>query len=217
MKFKIFTAVVICLVLMPFCVLAKESEYSINIPGNFTVGYTEKDLSKVAKITDMDTSALTDYCKQNGVIFVAVNSDNTEQMRLFSYETELSKKAENFQNLSNSAIDSLASEIGTGKYERVQSGGTVFLKFTEVLTDNGGEYISCQYLTIKNGKVFQFSTYNQGSEQSESLKKSFESLKFNEVRTYNTKQKIIIAAVISALVVLIGIMIYGIIKDLKGQ
>ncbi len=218
MKYKIFAAFFAVLLLFQFSVYAQSEDYTINFDSSFTVGYTDKDLGEVAKITGMDKTALSDYCKQNGVSFVAVNKDNTEQMRLFIYQTELSKQAKDFNNLSSEALNELAKEIGIGDFVTEKSGGSEYMKFTETLEDSGGKYTSCQYITVKNGKVYQFSTYNSGETQSETVKKCFNSLIINsESSVFSVRQKIIIGAVISVLAAVIIIMIIGIIKDLKKQ
>ncbi len=218
MKYKILAVLTVLILIFSFPVSAAQNEYTVDFDKSFTVGYTSGDLSAIAQITDMDESALKDYCTENNIELVAVNGDNTVQMRLYVYSTELSKAAKDLSALSDSATEKLVETLGESGYTTEKVGYNNFIKTEQLLSDSGGTYLSSQYITVKNGKIFQFSIYSEGQTENEKAKKSLENFTFKkETAKVDNSKKIIVGCVFGVLLIIIVIMIMGIIKDIKSN
>lgn len=218
MKYKILAVFTVLILIFSFPVSAAQNEYTVDFDKSFTVGYTSGNMSAIAQITEMDESALKDYCTENNIEFVAVNSDNTVQMRLYVYSTELSKSAKDLSALSDSSIEKLVETLGEKGYTTEKVGYNNYIKTEQLLSDSGGTYLSSQYITVKNGKIYQFSIYSEGQTENEKAKKSLENFTFKKetVKVDNSK-KIIVGCVFGVLLIIIVIMIMGIIKDIKSN
>lgn len=218
LKIKIIiTALLSLAALLPMLtVFSKSNDYSVNKSDSFYIGYTGGSLKTVAEILDVTEKELNAKCRENNILFVAVNKDNTAQIRLSRYTTELSKKAGDISVLSDELLEDLSPEIDGFGYIKTTIGGTVFLKVEEKLKDNGGEYTSKQYITIKNGYVYQISVYASDAVAEVEANEFTNGIKIIGATIYSPKQKIIVVCSIAAFLVLIIIMIRGIIKDLKS-
>ena len=207
---------VICLFAL-ITVFAAAEDYSVTASSGFTVAYYGEDMAKAAKIMGLSEKELKTLCRENDVQFVAVNADNSVQIRLSRYQTELSKKTEDLSSLSDSLVEELFSDIGENKYVKATLGNTVFFKMTENLSDSGGNYVSDQYVTVKNGYVYLVSVYRAESADTEAAEAFLQGIRINRTVIFSNKQKILVASAIAVLVILIGFMVRGIIKDVRIQ
>lgn len=221
MKSKIALALAavaaVMVIVFGFSVFAETPEYELSVPEELIGEYSSGNMKKTAKIIGISPEDLKKQCKENNVVFFAVNRDNTVQVRLSSYKTEASKKAGDLSDMSDEELKLLSGDISDNGYKKTVIGGTVFLMTEQNLSDNGGEYVSRQYFTVKNGAVYQLSSYVSKKVDGAAADGFIYGFKFVQKPVYSSKQKIVIGIVIAALLILIGVMIYGIVKDMMKK
>lgn len=220
---KIITLLLSLILLIPqICVSADSdrSEFSINTGENFTAVYEwDEDKSDAAKKLGMSEEKLQDYFDENDVLMVAVNDDNTAQLRLSKYDNEFSELAYDISLLSDDEISELSKSItGTDASTSLEeSNGISFITFSETHNDSGGTYTATQYITVFEGDIYRLSCYNQGDKQSDEMKNIFSTLKLNGETRHSIPlwQTLLIIAGIAVFAAVAAAMIIGIIKDRK--
>ena len=149
--FKKIACLVVALIIFSFSVSAKE---------NFFV-YKQNN-AEIAKILGMTQTQLTDYCTDNSVTYLAVNSDNTKQIKRTETVDEFSKQVFDMSVLDNDGILNLAGELSgfpDAKGEIVEYKGLKFLKTEHETEDSGGKFTITQYITVEKSKKTVFSFY----------------------------------------------------------
>lgn len=215
LKFLILTLCFMFSLSIP--VAAAGKGYVVEIPEDYTVSYGEGKNDEVAQIIGMDDEKFKNYFNANGLLFIAVKEDNSAQIRFSKYQNEFSGKLGNLKNLSESEFSEIAEKLSKGKdYSRVTAGEQTFIALSETLKDSGGEYTSTQYITVKNGNVYQLSCYNEGVEVNEEIEGIFSSLRFSDSGNYTWLYTMIILASVFLFGV-IAFMVKGIIADLKKE
>lgn len=217
-RFKIKTAAVLlfCLAVLGISVSAASREYDIILDDGFTVGYADGNLDGVSGIIGKPSDELRSYCESNGVLFIAVNPDNSIQIRLSAFKSEFSVKAGDIRALDSEGLSLFAESLSSGAdYTVLETENTAFLKFTAVLSDSGGDYVSTQYVTLSGGKVYQLSCYNSGNAEAPCVTAAAESFSVVTDTASDLRQKLLFAAVLLALAGVITVMVIGIIKDIK--
>ena len=187
-------------------------DYSFTAPDGVTVGYTEKDMSDAADIIGTSEKELKKQCSDNNVVLLALNKDNTVQVRLSKYQTAASKKAVGINDISD---EILSDDMKKNGYEKIAIGNTVFLVTSEKLTDKGGEYVSKQYFTVRNGYIYQISSYVSNGADGKVAEDIIKNIEIKRDAVYSTGQKITVALIISAVIIVVEIMAFGIIKDIR--
>ena len=97
---------------------------------------------KVAKVLGMSEEKVETYCTENKITYLAVNKDNTKQVRKTEFSDEFSKKIVDISVLSDQEIfefSSLISTFESAKGEIVEQDGMKFLKVELETTDSGGK------------------------------------------------------------------------------
>ncbi len=215
MKFKFILLTLLLMVIMALPVSAAGKGYSIEFPEDYAVSYGNTKSDPVAKIIGMDSEKYSNYFKSNGLLFIAVKEDNSVQIRFSKYSNEFSQKLGNMGNLSDKEITQIANKLAEDKYYTKEiSGEQTFICIKENLKDSGGEYVSTQYITVKNGNVYQLSCYNNGNETKSEITHIFKSLSFSSSNNFNWLYVMIFLAVIILGAVII-IMVKGIVTDLR--
>lgn len=193
----------------------------LNVPKDFSV-YNE-DPKAVAEVLNMTVEALEEEVNNSGTVLLAVNKENSKQIRLTVDETDFSDAAGNFATMSDNTIKSLIPDI-TG-YSNVQ--GKIVTdkndeKFVEIALQNKNEdYLLTQYFTISDRKIYTLSFYTNNGESTDYIEETFATF---EVKTESntvsdssaSKLKLIQIAVICATVIfgaIFFVLLYTIIKD----
>ncbi len=215
MKFKFILLTLVLAVIMALPVSAAGKGYNIEFPEDYVVSYGNTKSDPVAKIIGMDSEKYSNYFKSNGLLFIAAKEDNSVQIRFSKYTNEFSQKLGNMGNLNDNEFSEIADKlVGDKPYTKEVSGEQIFISVTENLKDSGGEYVSTQYITVKNGNVYQLSCYNSGNEINGEITDIFKSLSFSQSNNFNWVYTMIVLAVVFFAAVII-IMIKGIITDLR--
>lgn len=212
---KIFcAAAALILLVLPVSAAGK---ISIDAGDEFTV-YGE-DSGKAAEILGMSETELDGYVSQNNIVYLAVNEDNTKQIRLTVAATAFSESTGNLSLLSDSEIEELIPDI-TGdsavKGEIIENGGQKFVLSRVSSEDSGGGYTLERYFTVAGDNEYILSFYTSDGVSEDYIGEVFESFKSDDFYGENDKSPysyIVIAALVlfSAGALFI---IYTIIRDL---
>lgn len=153
---------IICLVaifVLCFCI-------SASAEGEFLV-YGEDDTEVFCQAFDMGNVEIADYVSQNNITYLAINRDNTKQIKRSETVDAFSKKVVDFNVLADDEIKNLANGISgfeNAKGEVITVGGYKLLKSELKTTDSGGEYVLTQFVTVKNSKKIILSFYTAGEQ-----------------------------------------------------
>ena len=172
---------------------------SIDAGDEFTV-YGE-DSGKAAEILGMSETELDGYVSQNNIVYLAVNEDNTKQIRLTVDATAFSESTGNLSLLSDSEIEELIPDI-TGdsavKGEIIENGGQKFVLSRVSSEDSGGGYTLARYFTVAGDNEYILSFYTSDGVSEDYIGEVFESFKSDDFYGENDKNPysyIVIAAI----------------------
>lgn len=154
---------------------------------------------EVAKALGMTESEVQTFCEQNKINYLAVNKDNTKQVRKAEFSDEFSKKIIDISVLEDDKIlefSSLLTTFGSVKGEVVKHDDMKFLKVELETTDSGGKYSLTQYVTVSNSQKTVLTFYTADGQDKSYIDEVFES-QFPTQTDY--KPYIIIGVVLFAL------------------
>ena len=178
-----------------------------------------EDSKKVAEILGMSEAELNEYTQQNNIVYLAVNDDNTKQIRLTVNTTAFSRGIGNLSLLSDSEIEELIPDI-TGdsaiKGEITENDSQKFVVSRVSSEDSGGGYTLARYFTVAGNNEYILSFYTSEGVPEDYIESVFESLDSDDFYTGNDKSPYSYI-VIAALVLLSAgalFIIYTIIRDL---
>ena len=153
---KILCFIVAFALCFSFSVLAEE-EFAV---------YGEDDIELFCRAFDMDDCEIVDYVNENNITYLAINRDNTKQIKRSEIVDAFSQKVVDFNVLADDKIKDLANEISgfeNSKGEVVTIRGYKLLKSELKTEDSGGEYVLTQFVTVKNSKKIILSFYTAGN------------------------------------------------------
>lgn len=188
--------------------------------GDFYI-YGEQN-EKLAKTIGLKEAELSEYCKENNIVFLAVNSDNSKQIRVDCFETDFANSVVNISALSNDKITELIPNI-TGlddvRGDIVEKKGQKFIKTELKSEDSGGGYLLTQYITIANKKNYILSFYTNENVDDEYIEKTFESYQSSDfLNDEGTSRQgwhyVILAATVIFALAAVAIAI-SVIRDIK--
>lgn len=172
-----------------------------------------RDDKRLAATLDMTEEEVKAYCTENNITLLAVNKDNTKQIREIVRETEFSKTVKNLAVLKNDEILDLTYQlcgIENAKGKVIEKDAYKYLKIEVRGKDSGGEYILTQYITVKNSKTVTLSFYTSNGEDISYTDKIFNS-QFSNLKA--TKGWVTVAlALMLGLCAVLSVMI---VRDLK--
>lgn len=201
--------------------VSAESTVSLTLPDGFYVH--SKEPQKTAEILGMTETELADYCQSGSIVYLAVDGENSRQIRVTVGENSFSNSVVNISELTDSKIESLAPEISGidgVRGEAVELNGQKFLKVQLISNDSGGEYILTQYITVAQKQNIVLSFYTDSAIDNDYTEQVFESLSSPLFITAEDDQKTNTLLVIVPIVVIVfailsvGIII-SIIVDMK--
>jgi len=196
-------------------------KYEIDIGKEYTVVYKGEDLSDAADLVGMKRADLKKYFDENGVELLAVNADNTSQIKLCAYEDDFSKLAGDISTLDDDGIAQLATSMAgdtSADYGIAESGGRKYIVVSETLKDSGGEYTATQYITVCGGKLYQLSFYTSGT--IDKTREIFSSFRINVTGKNDAMplwQILVIIFGIAVFATVSVICVIGIIRDRKKE
>ena len=170
---------------------------------------------EVANVLGMTDKELETFCKQNKITYLAVNKDNTKQIRKAEFSDEFSKKIIDISVLEDKEIlefSSLMSTFDSANGKVITHGDKKFLKVELETVDSGGKYYLTQYVTVCDAQKTVLTFYTADGQDKSYIDDVFES-QFPKKTDY--KPYIIIGVVLFALIgVAVAVLI---IKELRQK
>lgn len=202
-------------------VFAASGNIEITAPKDFYCYKSGQNAEDTAKILGMSASELEKYCSDNGIVFIAVNGDNTKQIRLSVAESAFSGSIGNLSNLSEDKITALIPDItGADSGEIVTNNGQSFIKTAETLSDSGGEYSVISYVTVAAKKDYVLSFYTASGTSTDYTGEVFDSLSsedfYKDIDQKSYFGYVIIAA-IALLALVSAYIIFTLVRDIKNE
>lgn len=218
---KKFILVLTLLVLSLEIVVSAENIINLTAPDGFFVH--SQNPEKLSDILNISENELSEYCAENNILYLAVDSDNSRQIRITTDESSFSNSIVNLSHITDDKIISLAPEISgiNGvRGETVDIKGQKFLKIQVQSSDSGGDYILTQYITVADRKNFTISFYSNSDADLKFIEKTLDSLSSPLFATAKEETNILFIivpiATIALLVVCLGLA-SSIIIDIKKQ
>lgn len=202
-------------------VFAATGDIKITAPKDFYSYKSGQSAESTAKILGMTAEELESYCTENCIVFIAVNKDNTKQIRVSVTESAFSGSIGNLTNLSDDKITTLIPDItGAVSGELTEKGGQKYIKTAEALSDSGGEYSVISYVTVAAKKEYVLSFYTASGASTDYAEEVFDS--FSSEDFYKeADQKIYFGYVIIAAIVLLALgaayILFTLVRDIKND
>lgn len=219
---RFLTAVLI----LSFCLTFNVSALSgleLKVENEF-ISFAENS-EKVAEIFKSDAKEITEYCKTEGIEYLAVNEKNTKQIRITSKQNEFTSSVINISGLSNDKISALLPELlgdSNIKGEILEKNGQKFIRTDMMSTDSGGKYRITEYITVADKESIVLSFYTAENENDSYIEACFKSFSADGFKNTKIEEKLsvwqyalpIIIAVFVAVILVIGITV---VIDLKRK
>ena len=243
-KYKRFLSVVFITLVMAVSVifpvsaetLAEDGEHNVSI--TLPDGYVLLNLETAEDNTDLieslgySVSSFKDYLKASGVnsaktLFLGYETQNKSQISVKCWETDFSKKIGDLSYLDDDSLSKTAKELVKTKgasYKSVQVNGMKLLEIRTNNKDSGGSFGSVQYLTIRNGNFYSVNFTFVGQLNDANVNTAWNTLSSFNVETNSEKSvwdvnsilvMVVLSAAIIAGIVLMIVIIYTLIKDIK--
>lgn len=202
-------------------VFAAGADIQITAPKDFYSYESGQNAESTAKILGLTADELENYCNENGIVFIAVNNDNTKQIRVSVTESAFSSSIGNLTNLSDDKITALMPDItGIKNGELTQKDGQRFIKTAETLSDSGGEYSVINYVTVAAKKDYVLSFYTAlgtSTDYTDEVFDSFSSDSFYKETQEKSKFGYVIIAAIVLLASGSAYIIFTLVRDIKSD
>lgn len=202
-------------------VFAATVDTQITAPKGFYSYKSGQSAESTAEILGMTADKLENYCTENGIVFIAVNKDNTKQIKVFVTESEFSSSVGNLTNLSDDKITALIPDItGTRGGEIIVKDGQKFIKTVETLSDSGGEYSVISYVTVAAKKDYVLSFYTVSGTDTDYTGEVFDSFSSEDFYKYADEKSKFGFVIIAAIVLLVlgsAYIIFTLVRDIKND
>ena len=174
-----------------------------------------EDNKQISQVLNMSQTELEKYCEDNKITYLAVNADNTKQIRRSEFADAFSQKVTDLSVLGDKEILRLADSL-TGfsdvKGEIIKRNALKFLKVELETEDDGGKYVLTQYLTVQDGQKTVLTFYTADGVDRDYIQSAFEK-QFPE--KFNYKPFIIIGIILFAFVsVIVAVLV---IKEIRKK
>ena len=202
-------------------VFAESGEIKITAPEKFYSYESGKSAAETAKILGMTDTELEGYCAENGIKYIAVNEDNSKQIRLAVAESSFSASIGNLTNLTEDKITALIPDItGAKRGEIIDKDGQSFIKTAESASDSGGGFTVISYFTVAAKKDYVLSFYTSSGTDTKYAEEVFKSY-WSEDFYMQKSEKNPFGYVIFAAIVLLAAgsvyIIFTLVRDIKND
>ncbi len=151
-------------------VSAKTPNFDLDMGKEYLYFCRDDDLENAAKITGEDRRDIEKLFDENNLVMLDLSEDNRHQIRVAHYKNELSEKIRNLDSLpvkelaefEDKLTDSLAlgSEVVEATYiQNTDAPIKNYIVRSEFFTDNGGDYVVTQYVTVVDGAFWHITSY----------------------------------------------------------
>ncbi len=159
--------------------------------------------------------------------FFCFNPDGGTQISLKTWESEFSKKVEDFSMLSEEALITAARglvRVESAEYKSVSANGMKFIEICTRSEDSGGKFCTVQYLTIRNNKFYALNFVFSGQLNDAKIEFAWDSLTALKIEDRFTESSfdvqtilmiVLIAAIIIGAIIVGVVIIISFVKDIK--
>lgn len=201
---KLFAALLITIVMLSSVVLSvsaatyKVNDITFSLGNEFTI-HTSKDLSSSANV--------------QGLLFVGLTADSSQQIQCRETVTEFSKQLKSFAGMDSEIVAPIGKELFPNSFETTEINSLIFLKTT--LTDDNG--YTCIYVTVNDSKLYTFTYFGtDATKMGEFMTTVKFPVKFSKSGS-NVYLIVLISIFILADVVLLGFLGYSFFKDYRQR
>ena len=180
MKYRYLIAIIATVAMLSVSVFAIGYQYTISEGNDFTSAKYGENLDAVAKKLNMTSQDINSYFTKNGLIYLAVSSDNKTQVKISAFSDNFSSEVADISYLDDDGLSQFVSAISEDcdfPAQIIENGGRKYVCVKNTLNDSGGLYTVTQYITICNNQTFYFAGYNPGDETSSDITSMFESFR----------------------------------------
>lgn len=218
MKKAVSIIILTAFLCLAFASCAPKADYSIGIPKGFSAAYSTEDADELAEALGVDTKEIKSYFKEDKLILMAVNGDNSVQIKLSRFENSYSKAIQSFSSSDENIIKDYASSAGIYNYKIVSNNETKFIFVETQVSDTYGGYVSSRYITVKNGEFYVLSCFSKGKEQDKRISEVFKSLDIKtDTASLPVWQTVLIAGSIALFTAVIAAVAVDFIKERKSK
>ena len=200
---------------------AQSGGIKITAPEKFYSYESGKSSAETAKILGMTDTELESYCAENGIKYIAVNEDNSKQIRLAVADSSFSASIGNLTNLTEDKITALIPDItGAKRGEIIDKDGQSFIKTAESASDSGGGFTVISYFTVAAKKDYVLSFYTSSgtdTKYAEEVFKSYWSEDFYMQKSEKSPFRYVIFAAIVLLAAGSVYIIFTLVRDIKND
>lgn len=216
----ILALLVICL---PLTATAADDEFKIKTPKGFVSAKVDSDKTDLAKIFSTTADELDRYFKQNNILYIAANSDYSQQIFLTAETTDFSKKTVSFSRFSEEDLKSFAVSLAGDSFE---NGGIITGKsntpFIKLTLKDSGEFNIYEYITVCSSKLYTLRISTDTDNDRELFEQFFKTLSIEDCATAkNTAEQsaytLIAAAGIAVFATVAAILTFTVIRDVKRR
>jgi hypothetical protein len=214
-KLKRIIALIAVFILLFSLTVSADSSINITPDGEFIT-----ETEQIAKIIGMDKNELLDFCIENKIVYIAVNKDNSKQIRVTVKENDFSNGIVNINGLSDDKINAVLPDvIGVEgiKGEIINKDGQKFIKTEMSSKDSGGDFILTEYITVANKKVYVLSFYTNKKADTKYIEKTFETLESPNFVVENNGLFWVVGIAIVIFLFATVFIIITLIRDIKAK
>lgn len=151
----------------------KEYRASFELPQEY-VEINAENASKyeeVLKYMGHTKNSFKKHLEKNNILLFAILKDNSRQVQLKANQTDFSKQVEDISLLENDALNDVGKKIiGTenANWNMVDIGGVIYYEIATNAKESD-QTCSVQYVTIKNGYIYNLSLYGDAQNVSDAF------------------------------------------------
>ena len=135
-----------------------------------------KHTDELCEALNMKAGDIKDYCEENHITYLAINANNTKQIKRTEFVDKFSQKTVDLSVIPDAEILKLSGEISgfpEAKGEVVKQADLKFLKLRLESKDSGGNYTLTEYITIKEAKKVILAFYTANGEDEAYIESAF--------------------------------------------
>lgn len=192
-------------------------DIQITLPEGYTL-LTEDNLKEqedsIAALGHSVTS-LRSYMEESHIVFIAVDTQNQNQVQLGAFETDFSKDIGDLSGLKADELETIGSHLINGSFEIISINDWVYFKTT---VDGLVGYATVQYVTLKNGTLYTLNYYGSDSAVANEIASG---LVLPQTKTGSDTKSVIISVVLWVVLVValaaIVLLLISLFSDLRKK
>ena len=234
----IISVTVICLLTFTVFAASKaensQHELTLTLPEEYVLlsSETAEENEELLESLGYSESAFKNYLKQvnnTHILFLGVNPDNMAQVMVKASSTEFSKKVVDFSLLTAEALQKTAKDLVQVKdasYKMAEVNGIKLIEVRSTDKDSGGEFCSIQYLTVRNGVLYTVGYTFNGAVNDAKVNTAWGSVQTLNIKDTTSSSAFdlgtimlifLLSAVIIAGAVVVGLIVYTLVRDFKNK